>query len=79
MFMPLLTSFFFFILVGNMFEVVPGFSFSANSRVAIPLVLALVSWFTYNIVGIRQARVLRLPAAHDASSRRLRRSSGTGC
>ena len=53
-FMPLLASFFFFILIGNMFEVVPGFSFSANSRVAIPLVLAMVSWFTYNIVGIRQ-------------------------
>ena len=53
-FMPLLTSFFFFILVGNMFEVVPGFSFSANSRVAIPLVLALTSWVVYNAVGIRQ-------------------------
>lgn len=53
-FMPLLTSFFFFILVGNMFEVIPGFSFSANSRVAIPLVLALTSWVVYNAVGIRQ-------------------------
>ena len=63
-FMPLLASFFFFILIGNLFEVVPGVSFSANSRVAIPLVLALVSWVTYNAVGIRQARVLRLPPAH---------------
>jgi F-type H+-transporting ATPase subunit a len=53
-FMPLLAAFFFFILVGNMFEVFPGISFSANSRVAIPLVLAMVSWFTYNTVGIRQ-------------------------
>lgn len=53
-FMPLLVSFFFFILIGNMFEVVPGFSFSANSRVAIPLVLALISWVTYNVVGIRK-------------------------
>jgi F-type H+-transporting ATPase subunit a len=53
-FMPLLAEFFFFILVGNMFEVFPGISFSANSRVAIPLVLAMVSWFTYNTVGIRQ-------------------------
>ena len=58
-------SFFFFILIGNLFEVVPGISFSANSRVAIPLVLAMVSWFTYNTVGIRQARLLRLPPAHD--------------
>jgi F-type H+-transporting ATPase subunit a len=53
-FMPLLTAFFFFILIGNMFEVVPGISFSANSRVAIPLVLAMTSWLTYNIVGIRK-------------------------
>jgi F-type H+-transporting ATPase subunit a len=51
-FMPLLAAFFFFILIGNFFEVIPGFSFSANSRVAIPLVLALISWGTYNSVGI---------------------------
>ncbi|MGH2596077.1 MAG: F0F1 ATP synthase subunit A [Actinomycetota bacterium] len=53
-FMPLLASFFFFILIGNLFEVAPGVSFSANSRVAIPLVLALTSWVVYNAVGIRQ-------------------------
>ena len=53
-FMPLLTSFFFFILIGNLFEVIPGFSFSANSRVAIPLVLAVISWVVYNAVGVRQ-------------------------
>jgi F-type H+-transporting ATPase subunit a len=52
-YLPLLASFFFFILIGNLFEVAPGFSFSANSRVAIPLVLALISWVTYNAVGIR--------------------------
>ena len=52
-FMPLLASFFFFILIGNLFEVMPGFNFSASSRVAIPLVLAMITWFTYNIVGIR--------------------------
>ena len=53
-YLPLLASFFFFILIGNLFEVMPGFSFSANSRVAIPLVLALISWVTYNAVGIRK-------------------------
>ena len=53
-FMPLLTTFFFFILIGNMFEVVPGVNFSANSRVAFPLVLAIISWVTYNAVGIRK-------------------------
>jgi F-type H+-transporting ATPase subunit a len=53
-FMPLLASFFFFILIGNFFEVVPGFNFSANSRVALPLVLAIISWVTYNAVGVRK-------------------------
>jgi F-type H+-transporting ATPase subunit a len=53
-FMPLLASFFFFILIGNMFEVIPGFNFSANSRVAFPLVLAIISWVTYNAVGIKK-------------------------
>jgi F-type H+-transporting ATPase subunit a len=53
-FMPLLTSFFFFILVANLFEVAPFFSLSANSRLAFPFVLALISWFTYNGVGIKK-------------------------
>jgi F-type H+-transporting ATPase subunit a len=53
-FMPLLASFFFFILIGNTFEVVPGFNFSANSRVAFPLLLAMISWVTYNAIGVRK-------------------------
>jgi F-type H+-transporting ATPase subunit a len=53
-FLPLLASMFFFILIGNLFEVIPGFSFSANSRVAFPLTLSIIAWFTYNIVGIRK-------------------------
>ena len=53
-FMPLLTAFFFFILFSNIFEVVPGINLSASSRVAIPLVLAIISWVTYNTVGIRK-------------------------
>ena len=53
-YMALLTTFFFFILIGNLFEVIPGFSLSPNSRVAIPLLLAVISWVTYNAVGIRK-------------------------
>jgi F-type H+-transporting ATPase subunit a len=51
-FLPLLTTFFFFILFMNFFEVAPWVNFAATSRVAIPLGLALVSWVTYNAVGI---------------------------
>jgi F-type H+-transporting ATPase subunit a len=51
-YVPLLTSFFFFILVGNLFEVFPFINFSHNSRVAFPLVLAVISWIVYNVAGI---------------------------
>ena len=53
-YMPLLTSFFFFILVMNLFEVLPGFSLSASSRLAFPFVLAMISWVTYNVAGIKK-------------------------
>ena len=51
-FLPLLVTFFFFILFMNIFEVAPWVNFAATSRVAIPLGLAIVSWLTYNLVGI---------------------------
>jgi F-type H+-transporting ATPase subunit a len=53
-YVPLLTAFFFFIFVGNLFEIFPFINFSANSRVAFPLVLALISWVVYNAVGIKK-------------------------
>lgn len=51
-FMPLLVTFFFAIFFWNIFEVVPGVNFSSNSRIAFPLVMAIVAWVTYNAVGI---------------------------
>lgn len=53
-FMPLLTTFFFMILVANLFEVVPGIGLSPSSRLAFPFTLAMVSWVTYNAVGIKR-------------------------
>jgi F-type H+-transporting ATPase subunit a len=53
-FMPLLATFFFFILIANLFEVLPGFGLSPASRLAFPFVLAMVSWVTYNGVGIKR-------------------------
>jgi F-type H+-transporting ATPase subunit a len=53
-FLPLLVALFFFILVGNLFEAAPWVNFSINSRVAFPLVLAVIAWITYNVVGIRK-------------------------
>jgi F-type H+-transporting ATPase subunit a len=53
-FLPLLATFFFAIFFWNIFEVVPGINFSSNSRIAFPLVMALIAWVTYNAVGIRK-------------------------
>jgi len=53
-YLPLLTAFFFFILIANTFEVIPFFNLAPTSRVAIPLMLAIISWVTYNAVGIRK-------------------------
>lgn len=51
-FLPLLVTLFFFIFFMNMFEVAPWVNFSASSRVAFPLVLAVIAWVTYNAAGV---------------------------
>jgi F-type H+-transporting ATPase subunit a len=53
-FLAFLSALFFFIFLGNILEVVPGVNFPLNSRLAFPLVLALVAWVLYNTVGIRR-------------------------
>ena len=53
-FLALLCTLFFFIFFGNILEVVPFVSFPANSRIAFPMVMAIVSWVVYNTVGIRK-------------------------
>jgi F-type H+-transporting ATPase subunit a len=53
-FLALLATFFFFVFFGNILEIVPFVGFPLNSRIAFPLVLALVSWVTYNTLGIKR-------------------------
>jgi F-type H+-transporting ATPase subunit a len=53
-FLPFLAALFFYIFIGNILEVLPGISFPLNSRIAFPMVLAVLSWILYNYVGIRQ-------------------------
>ena len=50
----LLSTLFFFIFLGNILEVVPGFSFPLKSRLAFPIVMALTAWVIYNGVGIKR-------------------------
>jgi F-type H+-transporting ATPase subunit a len=51
-YLPFLTAMFFFIFFINIFEIVPFIQFPANSRFAVPLLLALVVWVIFNVVGV---------------------------
>ena len=50
-YLPYLLSLFFFILVGNLFEVTPFVNFPITSRMALPAFLAIVTWVVFVIVG----------------------------
>ena len=52
-FMPFLLSLFFFIFFANITEVIPFIQFPANSRMAAPVVLAIIVWCVFNAVGIK--------------------------
>jgi len=51
--LPYLTTLFFFLLFANIFEVIPPILFPAASRMAMPMMLALITWVLYNVVGIK--------------------------
>jgi len=50
---PYLLSLFLFIFFTNIFEVVPGFQMPASARIALPLVLALLSYVIYHGAGFK--------------------------
>jgi F-type H+-transporting ATPase subunit a len=45
---------FFFIFIVNIFEILPFIQFPGNARIAVPLLLAILVWFIFNIVGIKR-------------------------
>lgn len=51
-YLPFLITMFFFVFFINIFEIIPFIQFPGNARIAVPLFLALVVWFVFNIVGI---------------------------
>lgn len=53
-FTPFLLTLFTFILVGNLWEIVPGVQMPVNGRIALPAFMALVVWLLYHTVGIRE-------------------------
>lgn len=50
---PYLTSLFAFVFLASLIEVMPGIQFPVTSRMALPAILAIISWGIYNLAGIR--------------------------
>jgi len=50
---PLLTAMFFFIFVNNIFGILPFVNFPTTSRMAIPLMLALLTYVLFIVAGVR--------------------------
>ncbi len=50
---PFLSTMFVFIFVNNIFGIIPGIQFPSTSRMAIPIFLAVLVWFLFNIAGIK--------------------------
>jgi F-type H+-transporting ATPase subunit a len=56
-FLPYLTTLFCFILVCNLFEIIPFFQFPPMARMALPMFLALLTWLIYNGVGFKHQKL----------------------
>ncbi len=56
-FAPYLGSVFFFIFFMNLFEIIPGINFPVTSRMAIPAMLALLTYIVFNFVGISRQKL----------------------
>ena len=52
-YLPFLVSLFFFILITNLFEVIPFFHMPGNARMAGPAVLALITWLFFICAGLK--------------------------
>jgi F-type H+-transporting ATPase subunit a len=50
---PFLVTLFFFIFMGNIFEVIPVIQFPTNARMALPAFMAILVWVLFNFVGIK--------------------------
>jgi F-type H+-transporting ATPase subunit a len=53
----MLVAMFFYIWIGNLFEIIPTAHMPANARMANPLVLALVAWAMFIGVGVKHHKL----------------------
>jgi F-type H+-transporting ATPase subunit a len=51
--LPFLSTMFFWVLLLNVMEITPGVNFPITSIMAIPVMLALLSWIIFNSIGIK--------------------------
>jgi F-type H+-transporting ATPase subunit a len=51
-FLPYLTSLFFFVFFCNITEIIPVLQMPASARMAIPIMLAVLTWLIFNAVGV---------------------------
>ena len=58
-YVPYLVTLFTFILVNNLFGIVPFLQFPPMSRIAFPAVLAAITWVIFNYIGVRRAGLFR--------------------
>jgi F-type H+-transporting ATPase subunit a len=58
-FVPFLTTLFVFIWLNNLYGVLPFINFPTTSRMAIPMLLAILVWLVFNIVGVVKQGGLR--------------------
>lgn len=56
---PVITIIFFAVLAMNLTGVIPGLNLAGSSVVGLPFVIAMISWFTFVIAGIREQGGLR--------------------
>lgn len=56
-YLPMLLSMFWFIFIGNLFEVIPTSHMPANARMANPLVLSLITFVMYVGVGVKHHKL----------------------
>jgi F-type H+-transporting ATPase subunit a len=58
-FAPYLTSLFVFVLVNNLWAIIPGVQISPNTHIAFPAMLAVVTYVLFIFVGIREHGFLK--------------------
>jgi F-type H+-transporting ATPase subunit a len=58
-FAPYFATLFCFILLTNLFGLIPGIQISPNSHIAFPIILAVISYVMFNYVGIRKHGFVR--------------------